>query len=155
MEGAVSHDLGQGDQQGVTMQEGELGMPMSVCVGGYPLGVCVPTPEVPLPLGSLEQEKRVWRRHQEPGAPWCPRRRDCVLTPCMRPGPASSTLILRLQKPLHSCRPPPLQAGGWGPWTLSWLPSPVMLHDLCACLRQDGKARHLVFGGQGSLEPSS
>lgn len=34
-------------------------------------------------------------------------------------------------------------------------PLPVMLHDLCACPRQDWNVCHLGFGGQGSLEPFS
>lgn len=83
------------------------------------------TPEVPLPLVSPEQERRVWRRGQEPRAPRRPRRRGCVLSPRMRPGPPSSTLIPRLQRP--AALMPMAAPAGRGLGTVAPLPAPLPL----------------------------
>lgn len=70
----------------------------------------------------------------------------------MRPGPPSSTLILRLQRPTAFMPTVAPAGGGWGLRTPAGSPSPVVLHDLCACPATGLECVPLGFGGQGSLE---
>lgn len=110
-------------------------------------------PEVPLSLVSPEQERRVWRRGQEPRAPRRPGRRGCILSPCMHPGPPGSTLIPRLQRPTALMQQPPPRAGGWGLQPHS-RPSPIVLHDLHARTSRD-RLECMSFGVLGAGLPRS
>lgn len=68
----------------------------------------------------------------------------------MRPGPPSSTLILRLQRPTALMPTVAPAGGGWGLRTPPGSPSPVVLHGLCACPATGLECVPLGFGGQGS-----
>ncbi|XP_021094021.1 calcium/calmodulin-dependent protein kinase kinase 1 isoform X2 [Heterocephalus glaber] len=92
-------------------------------------------------------ERRVWRRGQKPRAPWCPRRRGCILIPCMCPGPPGSTFIPRLQRPTALMRQLLRQGAGGGSPSPGLPPLLYCMISARACL---GTGWELVSSGVGA-----
>lgn len=93
----------------------------------------------------------MWRIGQEPRAPRRPRRRGCILSACMHPGPPSSTPILHLQRPTAPV-PTVAPAGrGLGTGPPPCPRAPVVLHDFCA--RVQGQEWNVCPLGLGTALP--